>query len=418
MAREVQPVMLPSGWNGFDLRTFLSTSAQSIGIGSATDQGWVPQVDSAIPPIGMTGGIPDPHTLPTEALLACIRSATEEAPPDALRYGGTIGYEGLRQCLAEKSQREDGLAQGPENFTITNGSSAAIDLVCRTFLNPGDVVVAESPSFSGSLRTVRGNQGRLVPVPMDSHGLDVDRLDDILTSLEAEGTPAKLVYTVPDFHNPTGTNLSVERRRRFVEIAARHRALILEDDAYIDLYFDEAPLPSLYELAGGEGVLRAGSFSKTIATGLRTGWLQGSADVVALCNQMRFDMGGSPLIHRALAKYAESGRWDEHADSMRRLYAAKCSAVCEGLVDECESYVRFQRPAGGFFVWLECAKGISARQVVALAAQEGLLCVPGDHFFMNREEDRFIRIAFSTAPMSSMHEAAKRLRTAFERLAG
>jgi 2-aminoadipate transaminase len=366
----------------------------------------------------MTGGIPDPQTLPLDGLLQCLREAGEESPAEALRYGGSLGYEGLRQCLADKSQREDDLDQSADNFLITNGSSAAIDLVCRTFLNPDDVVVAEAPSFSGSFRTFRGNQARIVSVPMDNRGISTDELERILTGLEHDGTPAKLIYTVPDFHNPTGINLSIERRRDLLDVAARHRALILEDDAYIDLYFDEQPLPSLYALAGGEGVLRAGSFSKTIATGLRLGWLQGREDFVNFCNQMRFDMGGSPLLHRAIAKYAASGAWDEHASEMRELYSAKCAAICEALVDECESYIRFQRPGGGFFLWLEVAEGISATEVVRAAGEEGLMCVPGHHFFLDKSDDRHIRLAFSTAPISAMPEAARRLRAAFERVAG
>ena len=418
VAAEPAPAGNPPAWRDADPRKLLSQAARSIGVGTSTDQGWTPQIVSPNPPIGMSGGIPDPQSLPLKQLLAAIENAAQESTPEALRYGGTLGFEGLRQCLAEKSQREDGLDQTPLNFQITNGSSAAIDLVCRTFLNPGDVVAAEAPSFSGSFRTVRGNLARIVPVPMDGHGINTDELDSVLTGLDQQGTPAKLIYTVPDFHNPTGVNLSLDRRRQFLDVAAKHQALILEDDAYIDLYFEDRPLPSLYALAGGEGVLRAGSFSKTIATGLRVGWLQGREDFIALCNQMRFDMGGSPLLHRALAKYAASGQWDEHAAEMRELYSAKCAAICEALVDECESYVRFVRPEGGFFLWLEVAEGISASEVVQAAAEEGLLCVPGHHFFLDKSDDRHIRIAFSTAPISAMPEAARRLRAAFERVAG
>lgn len=407
-----------SAWSAVDPRTLLNRAARSIGAGSSTDQGWSPQIQSAAPPISMAGGFPDSETIPVQELLQALRSVAETSASEALRYGGTLGFEGLRACLAEKSRREDGLEQGPENFVLTNGSSAAIDLVCRTFLNPGDVVVTESPGFSGSLRTVRGNLGRLEPVRVDDDGMDTDDLDRVLASLTAQGTPAKLIYSGPDFQNPTGTCLTLERRLQLLEIAARHRALILEDDAYGDLYFDVKPLPSLYALAGGEGVLRAGSFSKTIATGLRVGWLQGRADFVAACNHMRFDMGGSPLLQRALATFISSGRWEEHTAEMRELYAAKCAALSEALIDECESFVRFQRPAGGYFLWLECDEGFSARRVVEAAAQEGLICVPGHHFYLEATSDRYVRIAFTNAPITTLAEAARRLRAAFERLAG
>ncbi len=411
------PVEAASVWDAIDPRELLSEAAQNIGVGTSTDQGWAPQVASLIPPIGMTGGIPDATRLPVEDLMAAIREAVEESAADALRYGGTLGFEGLRAALAERSQAMDGLAQTANNFIITNGSSAAMDLVYRTFLQPGDVVVAETPSFSGSLRTIRGNLGRIEPVALDRDGLDVDDLDRVLTRLEAMGTPAKLLYTVPDYHNPTGTNLTLERRRKLIEVASRHKMLILEDDAYIDVYFDEQPLPSVYALAGGRGVLRAGSFSKTIATGLRTGWVQAREDYVQLCNQMRFDMGGTPLVHRALARYVASGKWEEHSDEMRELYAAKCDALAEALIDECEPYMRFERPQGGYFLWLTVNEGISARRVVDAAAEGGLTVVPGHHFFLDKSEDRNIRIAFTQVPISAMPEAARRLRLAFEKVA-
>jgi 2-aminoadipate transaminase len=164
--------------------------------------------------------------------------------------------------------------------------------------------------------------------------------------------------------------------------------------------------------------LRVGTFSKTIATGLRVGWVQGRTDIVSVCNQMRFDMGGSPLIHRALAGYLDSGRWEEHAVEMRELYSQKCAVLCEALIDECEPYIRFHRPQGGYFLWLECAEGVSARAVAHAAADEGLACVPGGVFYLDGKDDRHIRLAFSFAPLVELPEAARRLRRAFERVAG
>jgi 2-aminoadipate transaminase len=396
---------------------FLNDAARSLGAGIASAGGWAPAASGALPPIAMAGGIPDPGTLPREELLAAMRVVLERSAPEALRYGGTRGFDGLRAALAERSQAQDRVSQSAENFLLTNGSSAAIDLICRTFINPGDVIVAESPSYSGSLHTLRGNQARLEPVRMDADGIVPADLEAVLSRLRSAGTPAKLIYSVPDFHNPTGANLSLPRRREVIEIAARHGALIVEDDAYCEIYFDDQPLPSLYSLAGGEGVLRVGTFSKTIATGLRVGWLQGRADFVAACDQMRFDMGGSPLVHRMLAEYVGSGRWETHMAAMRRLYAQKCAALSDAIRDECEAYVRFQRPAGGFFLWLECAGGVDAGRAVKAAAEEGLVCVPGGSFFLGDTDTRHIRLAFSTAPVAEMPEAARRLRRAFARTA-
>ena len=407
----------PEAWQELTPLDYLSDAARSLGVLTPTDSGWPSPVPSSVRPISMAGGIPDPATLPHAELLDAIRIVLEEDAPGALSYGGSLGFEGLRDALAERSAQIDRVLQGSDNFLLTNGSSAAIELVCRTFINPGDVIVAESPSFSGSLRTLRGHQARLIPAPMDEYGLLPDALERVLDELSAAGTAGKLIYTVPDFHNPTGANLSLERRYRLLELAARHRALILEDDAYAEIFFGAAPLPSLYSLAGGEGVLRAGTFSKSIATGVRVGWIQGRSDFIAACSQMRFDMGGSPLLFRMLAEYVTSGHWQAHVAEMRRLYAEKCAALFEALIDECEPYIRLRRPDGGFFLWLTCAGGLDSRAVVRAAAEEGLIGVAGQGFFLDRGDNHHIRLAFSTAEVGEMGEAARRLRRAFARVA-
>lgn len=406
-----------AGWQGLSAEAFLGNAARSLGVITATESGWTPASAGAVPPISMAGGLPDPATIPTRDLMAAFQNVLERSASSALSYGGGLGFEGLRALLAGQSQEENGLAQGPENYVLTNGSSAAIDLLCRTILNPGDVVVAESPSFSGSLRTIRGHQVLLKAVSVDRQGLLPDELEDLLARLAAAGTPARMLYTVPDFHNPTGTTLELQRRLRVIEIAARNQMLILEDAAYADLFFDGERSPSLYALASGMGVLRAGTFSKTIATGLRVGWLQGRSDFISACSQMRFDMGGSPLVQRALAEYLSSSSWHDHLAAMRKLYARKCTVLCDALIAECEAYARFTRPDGGFFLWLQCLGGFSARAVVQAAAAEGLISVQGGGFFVEQGDDRHIRLAYSAAPLDELPEAAARLRRAFERVA-
>jgi 2-aminoadipate transaminase len=416
--RDIQNRVAGGGWTPLKIDRFLSASARSIGVSTSTDLGWSPPPPEGVVQIRMSGGIPDEETLPAEDLLAALGPVLMENAAEALRYGGTMGYEELRRSLAAKSGREDAIEQTPDNILLTNGSSAAIEVIARTFLDPGDVVVTESPTFSGSLRTFRGQEARLVAVSVDVKGMSSEDLERVLADLVEAGTPAKMIYSIPDFHNPTGTYMTLERRVQCVEIARRFGALIIEDAAYADLYFSVEPLPSLYAVAGGEGVLRVGSFSKTIATGVRVGWVQGQADFVNACNQMRFDMGSSPILHRALATYLDSGKWEDHAAEMRELYSQKCAILCEALIDECEPYMRFERPEGGYFLWLECAEGLSARAVAQAAAEEGLSCVPGGVFYLDRGDDRHIRLAFSYARLAELAEAARRLRRAFERVAG
>lgn len=397
---------------------FLTEAARGIGAGTATDAGWAPPSPPGTAPVQMTGGIPDPGSLPGQALLAALERVLKTARPEALRYGGTEGYEPLRALLAERWSRIDGLPQSARNFTLTNGSAGAIDLICATFIEPGDGVIVEAPTFSGTLRTFRGHRARLLPAPVDDRGVDVDVVEEILVTEQAAGRRVKAIYVIPDYQNPTGTYLARDRRERLVELAGRYGALIIEDDAYADIAFTEATLPSLYAIAEGHGVLRAGTFSKTVATGLRVGWIQGREDFVAACVQMRFDMGASPLLHRALAEFVQSGEWEAHITHMRRLYAEKCEALCHGLLEECEPYARFVRPQGGFFVWLECRDGIPASAVQRAALEEGALVVPGRVFFVDGADDRYLRLAFSTATPEQLREGARRLGRAFARVAG
>src|SRR5579883_457615 len=397
------------GWEAASIVEFLTDAARSIGVGSNTDAGTAPAPPPGLNPIQMTGGIPDPATLPREKLLEAMRIVLAETPHEALRYGGFQGFDGLRAALAERSTLNDGIPQGPENFVLTNGSAGGIDLISSTFINPGDVVVAEAPTFSGTLRTFRGHMARLMTVPVDDDGMVVDALEELLERQQRAGEPIKAVYTIPNFHNPTGTYLSLPRREKLVELAARHRFLIIEDDAYGQINFGDHVLPNLYALAEGHGVLRACTFSKTIATGLRVGWVQGRADFVDACVRMRFDMGASPLLHRMLAVYVEAGEWERHIDTMRRLYARKCEALCDSLVEWCEPYVRFRRPEGGFFLWLECRAGIEAGTVARYGIEEGVMFSPGRNFFLDGDDARHLRLAFSTATPEELREAGKRL---------
>ena len=193
---------------------------------------------------------------------------------------------------------------------------------------------------------MRGYMVEVVEVPMEDEGVSVDALSEAIERVKASGKRPKLFYTVADYHNPTGVTLAKRRREELLEVCARHGVLVLEDGAYTELGFDDGPPASLYSLAQGEGVLRLGSLSKTVATGLRVGWVQARQDFIDAMARVRFDMGNTPLLQWALADYLESGNLDEHVRRMRPLYAEKCEILVESLLAYCEPYVRFRRPEG------------------------------------------------------------------------
>ena len=226
-----------------------------------------------------------------------------------------------------------------------------------------------------------------------------------------------MIYTIPDYHNPTGVTMSASRRRALLELCAAHRVLLVEDGAYSELYFHNPPPPSMYALADGYGVLRVGSFSKVAATGLRIGWVQARHEVISALTKVRYDMGTSPILLRAMARYLRTGHLETHVAEMRELYALKCKTLCDSLEEHCSQYVRFTRPEGGFFLWLECV-GASASEVRVAAADEGLIFPSGSTFFHDpgKARDKYLRLAFSSASVEQMKEVGPRLAAAFRKV--
>ncbi len=414
-------------WAGRDPEALLSSGARELSPGTATDWGlpasaW--ELASRGEAISLADGIPDPATLPKEALLEALGRVLAGDDGGALTYGGGLGFEGLREQLAERSARELGLPASAGHFMLTNGSAGGIALVCAALLDRGDIVVSESPTFSGTMRTLRGHGARIVTVPVDEDGCRTDALADTLARLEAEGRRAKLIYAIPNFHNPTGASLGLERRRELVRLAAEHGALLLDDDPYGEIHFDEARPPSLAALAGGRGVITVGTFSKTVATGLRVGWVQAEPELIERFMRMRFDMGGSPLLQRMLAAFIEDGGYAAHVARMRPLYARKAAALQRGLRAYAEPYAGFRSPQGGFFLWVRLLGGLSADAVQREALAEGVVFPVGRAFFPDhaqRDDDPgsdYIRLAWSTASVEELEEAGQRIARACERAAG
>ena len=449
------PGQLAQRWAARDLNEVVSRRVRSLSAGSATDWGLSARPpDPEVPPISLAGGIPDDATLPRSALLASMaralglrpgragagageRGAGEGdcagepgaagGPPSgapqgaangaakgtaALSYGGAQGYGPLREEAARFFARDQRPAIDGEHFVLTNGASGAIDLACSALLDPGDVVVTEVPAFSGSLRTFRGHGARLVGVTMDAGGMRVDHLEDTLQRLEAAGTPAKLIYSSPTFHNPTGITMPAARRWDLLQVAARRGVLILEDTAYNELYFGDELIPTLGALAQGHFVITAGTFSKVIAPGLRAGWLQARPELLRRVLPARFDMGNSPLQHRMLHEFMVSGALAAHLTLMRERYRIKMQALAEALRDSCGDAVRFTEPAGGFFLWLRLAAPLQAQAVQERALARGVVFPVGRGFFPAEgppPDGEYLRLAYSRAGVADLQAGAERL---------
>ncbi len=407
-------------WRQVDLKNLLSSPALGIGAGSVTDTGFAWTLPTDVEnPIVLSAGIPDPDSLPVQDLREAIDGVLTKSKNEALRYGGVRGFEGLRIALAERYSLLEGIRSGPENFLIDNGSAGCIDTICDAFLDPGDVVIVEGPTFSGSTRTIKGHQAEIIQVSLDQQGLRVDDLPAVFQRVEESGRRVKLLYTVCDFQNPTGTTLSQERRSQLIDLCRERQILIIEDSAYADIYFNDPPPPSIYDLASGQGVLKVGSFSKIIATGLRIGWVQGRSDFIDALARVRFDMGNSPLLQRALSAYLQSGKLDQHLGRVRALYAKKCEILSRSIEQHCAQYFDFDRPNGGFYLWIDC-KGPDARDVRQEASKEGVVFPLGSAFFLNQDRDdaNHLRLAFSTASLSQLEKVGPLLKIACDRAVG
>lgn len=404
-------------WAEYDLDALTSNAAQSLSAGSATDWGLSSRAETSVPAISLGGGIPDPESLPREELLDAMQRALAPADDGPLRYGGAVGFEPLRIALAERYTRDRGRPVTPAHFTLTNGSAGAIDLVCAAFLSPGDVVITEAPTFSGSLRTFHGHQAEIVTVSMDHQGMHTEELEATIERVLAQGRRVKLIYTISNFHNPMGAAMSLARREHLLRIAARHGILILDDDAYGDIYFGEAAPRALSALSGGQGVITAGTFSKMIATGLRVGWIHAEPEIIDRCTRMRFEMGNSPLLHRMIYEFLKDGALDRHLDGMRALYAEKLDILTSALHEYCEPYLSFKKPAGGFFLWVALRDGLTADALQAAGLEEGISFPIGYVFFPDRIDPtgEHIRLAFSWTSKEDLREGARRLGRACER---
>lgn len=410
---------LAARWSGRDPFE-LANEASRLLPDAASDWSPPPGVEPKAPPVRLGVGMPDPATLPRGELMQAVQRALEVPPDGPLRYHFGPGYEPLRELLADRFARDSGLAVDLDWIRLSNGSSGAIDLICRCLLEPEDVILVEEPSYMGTLQNFRATQANVRAVPMDQEGIDADALEHALQQAESEGKPVKLIYTISSFQNPSAVTVSERRRHELLRVASGHDALVLDDTAYRELWFHDPPPPSLAGLAGGHGVITVGTFSKILATGLRVGWMVAPPEWIQLFAKMRFDMGQSVLVHRMLVEYMSEGRLEAHVERMRALYMEKSRVLCDGLQEYAGKYVRFARPGGGFYLWVELLRGLKSDAVWRAGAEEGVWFPGGTSFFPSRVDatGEHIRLAFPWTPAEELREGARRIGIACARAAG
>lgn len=353
-------------------------------------------------PYDLNAGVPDRDTLPWRELLDAARAVLEEDAAGALTYGGAAGYEPLRAWVAERQAAETGLPVTSADVTITAGSAQGIDNVAAAFVADGDVVITGAPTYPGAIRTFRARGAQVIDVPQDEDGLVMPALARVLDTRRMTGRQAKLIYVTANYDNPSGSTLPLDRRQRLVELAREYGVLILEDDAYTGIDLDGPPPTSLFAVAGGRGIVRCGTFSKTVATGLRVGFIVAQPEITARLVLARFDNGGPPILHRLLNRYLRSGHYDGHVRMLQSLYRERRDTAADALRDLCEPYVTFRTPRGGFFHWLQLAPGLDAGAVVRAAAERGVAVTPGAGYYANGGGEDRIRLVYSALPPATL----------------
>jgi 2-aminoadipate transaminase len=352
------------------------------------------------------GGFPDPGSFPYDGLVDATARMMKVEGAEALTYGDHQGYRGLRELVCQKYDLFEGLRVTPEHLIISNGSGHGLSLAFSAFLDVGDAMISEAPTFSGTLNTIRRHGPQVLDVPVDADGMVTAVAREHLARLRREGRRCKLIYTIVNFQNPAGPTLSLERRHELVGLAQEYDTLILEDDAYGELRFEGKALPSLYALDPTR-VIRAGTVSKILGAGFRLGWLCADPAMIPVFQSFLFGGGVNPFASR-VATYYLRDHMAEHVALLVDVYRAKRDAMLKGLWDVLGATdVEISKPEGGFFIWIKLPTGTNPARLAERAARARAQYTPGTSFFINGGGEQFIRLAYSFEPPERCYEGAR-----------
>jgi 2-aminoadipate transaminase len=365
--------------------------------------------------ISFAGGFPDSAMFDVAGLREASQKALQEEPGGALQYGATEGYEPLRTQLAAFMQSKGVKDIEPNGLIVTTGSQQALDLLGKTMISPGDKVIVEAPTFLATIQCFRLYGADLITAPIDADGVQTDKLEQLI----AEHKP-KFVYLIPTFGNPSGAMLSRERRKKVLELAVKYQTLIVEDDPYGDLYFGEAPPPSILALTSEvpgsrEWIAHCGSMSKVLSPGLRVGWLIAQPELLAkatMCKQFS-DAHTSTFAQATAAQYLKSGRMPGTLKNVRKAYGERAAAMGNALKRELGDAIEFTQPQGGLFFWARLTgaggKISDASEFAKRAIEKGVAFVPGAPFYANNPDKSTLRLSFATADVAKIEEGVGRL---------
>ena len=359
--------------------------------------------------ISLAGGLPDTSTFPPAAFASIMQDVAAHTAR-ALQYGPTEGHDDVKACIQEVMAAEEMVVE-PEDLLVTTGGQQVIDLVCKTLIDPGDVVVAEAPTYPGAVPVFHAYQADVVQIEMDDDGMRIDVLEATLERLAAEGRAPKFIYTIPSFQNPAGVTLSLERRKRLVEIARERELLVLEDNPYGLLRFEGRPLPTLRSLDRDEYVIYLGTFSKILSPGLRMGWAAAPAPVLAKMNlgKQAADLCSSSLSQAFVTAWFARGEWQAYLETLIDLYRRRRDVLLEALGEHLPPEATWTRPQGGLFIWATLPDYIDTTDLLARALRDNVAFVPGRAAYLDGRGGSSMRLNFSGVDDDRLREGVRRI---------
>jgi 2-aminoadipate transaminase len=360
--------------------------------------------------ISLAGGLPDTSTFPPHTFAAVAQRIASESCAKALQYGPTEGLDETKHCIAEVMAAEN-MRADPEDVVVTTGGQQVIDLVTKTLIDPGDVVIAEGPTYPGAVPVFSSYQADVVQIDVDADGMRVDLLEETLERLERDGRRPKFVYTVPSFQNPAGVTMSLPRRKRLVEVAHERELLVLEDNPYGLLRYEGDPNATLLSLDEGVYVMYLGTFSKILSPGIRLGWVVAPPPVLEKINlgKQGADLCTSTLSQLMVQAYFEQSRWRDYVQSLTEIYRSRRDTMLDALADHFPPQAEWTRPGGGLFIWATLPDFIDTTDLLARALRDNVAFVPGEAAFLDGRGRNSMRLNFSGCGEEDIREGVRRI---------
>jgi len=360
--------------------------------------------------ISFAGGLPASETFPVKELEQISSQLLREKGATALQYGPTEGETALREELAKWLSHEKASLK-PENILITTGSQQGLDIVSKVFLDPKDIVVLELPTYIGALQAFTAHRARMIGVPQDNHGMRTEPLEKLLAKLARKNKKPKFIYVVPDFQNPSGVTMSLERRKAILELAYKYEIPIVEDSPYRDLRFAGQAIPAIYSLDTEKQVIVLGTFSKLLCPGLRIAWIIAPVEWMdkMIVSKQGMDLCSPSFTQLIVAEYLRRGLLQAQIERIRKLYARKREAMLVALSRYMPKAVKWTQPEGGLFLWVKLPKKMSATDLFPKAIENKVAYVVGSAFHCNGKGHNTMRINFSYPSEQQIDEGIKRL---------